>query len=152
MEERGLWPGNDGHPGTENKNCTASFSLRILAQLQEVPEDVCPELRVLDFGMELEAEQGSVAMTHRLDVAVLGTREGHEIPRQNRDFVVVRLPHLEPIWETLKGEAGLRNLADYFSKLGDLAGAPAPPKVFAKKLWPPAIPRIRREEAARESP
>jgi len=112
MEERGLWLGNDGHPGTENKNCTASFSLRILAQLQEVPEDICPELRVLDFGMELEAEQGSVAMTHRLDVAVLGAREGHEIPRQNRDFIVVRLPHLESIWETLEEDVGLMDFDD----------------------------------------
>src|SRR5437667_10105607 len=96
MEARGLWLGNDGHPGTENKNCTASFSLRILAQLQEGPGDICPELRVLDIGMELEAEQGPVAMTHRLDVAVLGAREGHEIPRHDSDVSVVRLPVLKP--------------------------------------------------------
>src|SRR3989454_2924420 len=72
-------------------------SLRTLAEVQEVPEDVGPELGVLDLRMELQAKEGTIAVSHRLDVAVLGAREGHEVPRELGDLVVVALPYLEPI-------------------------------------------------------
>src|SRR2546422_10344119 len=77
-------------------------SLRTLAEVQEVPEDVGPELGVLDLRMELKAKEGPVALSHRLDVAVLGAREGHEVPRELGDLVVVGLPHPEPARETFE--------------------------------------------------
>jgi len=52
----------------------ARISLRILTNPQEVPEDLSTELGVFDFRMELKAEEGSVVMSHRLDVTVRRAR------------------------------------------------------------------------------
>src|SRR5436309_15939037 len=82
-------------------------SLRTLAEVQEVPEDVGPELGVLDLWMELQAKEGTVAVSHRLDVAVRGARKGHEVPRELGDLVVRGLPHLEPIRQSLEQEVAL---------------------------------------------
>src|SRR5256712_11833175 len=71
--------------------------LRTLAELQEVSEDVGPELSVLDLWMELKAKEGPVAVSHLLDVAVLGACEGSAVPRELGDLVRVGLPHLETL-------------------------------------------------------
>src|SRR5256885_9077300 len=66
-------------------------SLRTLAELQEISEDVGPELGVLDLRMELKANDGPVAVSHRLDVAVLGDRDDAEAPQELGVLVVVGL-------------------------------------------------------------
>ncbi len=60
------------NPGTtcRDRFCTAPFSPRILTDLQEVAEDVRAELGVLHLGVELEPEQGSLPVPHRLNAAV----------------------------------------------------------------------------------
>src|SRR2546427_12202813 len=63
-------------------------SLRSLGVLQEVSEDVGPELGVLDLRMELKAKEGPVAVSHRLDVGVLGARESDEACGELRGFFV----------------------------------------------------------------
>src|SRR2546430_12067560 len=95
-------------------------SLRTLAELQEISEDVGPELGVLDLRMELKAKEGPVAVSHRLDVAVLGAREGHEVPRELGDLVVVGLPHLEPVRETFEEDVGLVDLNNGLAELWNL--------------------------------
>src|SRR5205807_9509617 len=53
-----------------DSNRPIRVSGRVLADLKEISENVRAELRVLDLGMELQAEQRPVSMPHRLDAAV----------------------------------------------------------------------------------
>src|SRR2546425_9663581 len=74
----------------------------ILADLEEILEDLGPVLRVLDLRVELDAEQRPVLRAHRLARAVLARRQVHEVWRERRDLVVVALPHLERLREALE--------------------------------------------------
>src|SRR5213593_2934408 len=118
--ERELWPVTD--------------SLRILAEPQEVSEDVGPELGVLDLRMELQPEQRPVAVPHRLDVTVLRAREGHEIRRELRDFVVMGLPHLEAIRESFEQDVGLVDVHDRLAELRHLGRGRVAPEVLRHEL------------------
>src|SRR3989442_13232265 len=109
-------------------------SLRTLAEVQEVPEDVGPELGVLDLWMELQAKEGTVAVSHRLDVAVLGAREGHEVPRELGDLVVVGLPYLEPIRQAFEQDVGLADLDHRFAELRDLGRGRCAPQMLRHEL------------------
>src|SRR5713226_1630502 len=118
--ERELWP--------------VTGSLRSLAEPQEVSEDVGPELGVLDLRMELQAKQGPVAVPHRLDVAVLRAREGHEVPRELRDLVVVGLPHLETIRESFEQDVRLVDVHDRLAELRHLGRGRVAPEVLRHEL------------------
>src|SRR2546422_825041 len=109
-------------------------SLRTLAELQEVSEDVGPELSVLDLWMELKAKEGPVAVSHRLDVAVLGACEGYEVPRELGDLVIMGLPHLEPIRETFEEDVGLVDLHDGLAELRNLGRGCVAPEVLRHEL------------------
>src|SRR5881628_3555064 len=109
-------------------------SLRSLAEPQEISEDVGPELCVLDLRMELQAEQRPVPVPHRLDVAVLGAREGHEVPRELCHFVVVGLPHFEAIRESFEQDVGLVDIHDRLAELWHLGRGRVAPKVLRHEL------------------
>src|SRR5207247_1764014 len=109
-------------------------SLRTLAQPQEVSEDVGSELGVLDLRMELEAKQGPIAVPHRLDVAVLGAREAHEVTRELCHLVVVGLPHLEAIRESFEKDVGLVDVDDRLAELGHLGGCRVAARGFRHEL------------------
>src|SRR2546427_507130 len=124
--ERELWPVNG--------------SLRGLAEPQEVPEDVGPELGVLNLRMELQSEQRPVAVPHRLDVAVLRARESHEVLGELRDFVVVGLPDLESIREPFEQDVGLVDLHDRLAELRHLGRGGVAPEILRHELVPRADP------------
>src|SRR2546426_256272 len=124
--ERELWPVNG--------------SLRGLAEPQEVPEDVGPELGVLNLRMELQSEQRPVAVPHRLDVAVLRARESHEVLGELRDFVVVGLPDLESIREPFEQDVGLVDLHDRLAELRHLGRGRVAPEILRHELVPRADP------------
>src|SRR3989442_12302282 len=130
--ERELWPVNG--------------SLRGLAEPQEVPEDVGPELGVLNLRMELQSEQRPVAVPHRLDVAVLRARESHEVLGELRDFVVVGLPHLETMWESFEEDVRLMDVHDRLAELRHLGRGRVAAEVLRHELVPGADPEDRRVE------
>src|SRR5712691_1255543 len=104
--------GGNQSTAAESRIRGARISLRIFTDTQEVAEDFRAELGVFDFRMELKAEQGSVVMSHRLDVTVRRTCQGNEIRRQYRHLVVVGLPHLESVRETFEEGVELVDLYD----------------------------------------
>src|SRR6266571_7885387 len=95
-------------------------SRRVLADLEEISENVRAELCVLDLRVELQAEQGPVSMPHRLDAAVRRAGEGGEARRDLRHLVVVGLPHLELVGKSFEQDVRLVDLDDGLAKLRDL--------------------------------
>src|SRR2546427_4376455 len=136
--ERELWP--------------VTGSRRILAAPQEVSEDVGRELGVLDLRMELQSEQGPVAVPHRLNVAVLRAREGHEVFGELRDFVVVGLPDLEPIREPFEQDVGLVDIHDRLAELRDLGRGCVASEMLRHELVARADSEDRRVERVQVLP
>ena len=102
--------------------------------------------------MELKAKEGPVAVSHRLDVAVLGAREGHEVPRELGDLVVVGLPHLEPVRETFEEDVGLVDLHDGLAELWNLGRSCVASEMLCHELVPRADSEDRRVERVQVLP
>src|SRR5436309_8464593 len=127
-------------------------SLRTLAEVQEISEDVGPELGVLDLRMELKAKEGPVAVSHRLDVAVLGAREGHEVPRSWVTSSLWDSHTSNRFGRPSKRTSGWWTCTMDLPNSGTLAGAASPPRCFAMNWCPAQIPRIGASNESRYSP
>src|SRR6267143_3470666 len=92
---------------------------RVLADLEEISENVRAELRVFDLWVELKAEQRSVSMPHRLDAAVRGAGQSGKVGREHRHLVVVGFPDLELIRESFEQDVRLVDLHGGPAKLRD---------------------------------
>src|SRR6266705_5449248 len=117
-----------------NKARTVPLSAGILTHLQEVPENLPAELRVLHFRVELEAENGLGPVPHRLNGAVGRARESDEPRWQHGHLVVVGLPHLEAVREALEEHVGLADVQEGLPELRHLGGSRFPAEVLRHEL------------------
>src|SRR2546422_1863077 len=115
-------------------------SARVLADPKEISENLRPELGVLHLGVELKAEQRSVSMPHRLDAAVRRTGEGRETRGEDRHLVVVGLPHLELVRQSLEQDVRFVDLHDGLPELRHLCGSRRTAKMGRHELMTRADP------------